>query len=158
MQRVSALAWSHRCGFRRSASAVLCLALLSAVMMSTPLRAAEQLVFLNWSEYIDPELLAEFEAETGVMVKEVYFENDEDRDSVMVRTEGEGYDLAIVDGTTLKLYQQRGWLAPLEPEQIPNLRHIEPRWLTAHEGAEGYAVPYFWGTMGIGYRAGSYTR
>ncbi|MEX1043478.1 MAG: polyamine ABC transporter substrate-binding protein, partial [Acidimicrobiia bacterium] len=38
---------------------------------------AETLNFYNWSEYIDPELIAAFEAETGVDVVESFYESNE---------------------------------------------------------------------------------
>ncbi|MCB1774009.1 MAG: spermidine/putrescine ABC transporter substrate-binding protein, partial [Gammaproteobacteria bacterium] len=42
--------------------------------------------------------------------------------------------------------------APLAVTDIPNLALIHRRWRTAFDAAEQYAVPYFWGTLGIGYR------
>lgn len=112
-----------------------------------------ELVLLNWSEYIDPELVQAFEKQHGVKVREVYYDSDEERDKMMIDSDGEGYDLVLVDGTTLKSYVRRGWIAPLNSEDLPNLRHIERRWRTAHEYAESHAVPYFWGTLGIAYRS-----
>ena len=53
----------------------------------------------------------------------------------------------------LDVYRKRNWLAPLDLEQIPNLKHIDKHWLTAFPAAQGYAAPYFWGTMGIAYRS-----
>jgi spermidine/putrescine transport system substrate-binding protein len=110
------------------------------------------LVLLNWAEYIDPELVEEFEARHGVDVREVYFESDDIRDEMLARTDGRGYDLAIVNGVNLATYRRRGWIQPVDPAAVPNLRHIDPRWAEAFEAAPGYAVPYFWGTLGIGYR------
>jgi len=113
----------------------------------------QELILLNWSDYIDPGLMAEFEERHGARVRQLYFGNDEERDRLLLQTDGRGYDLAIIDGTTLGSYVSRGWVAPLEPDRVPNLRHIDPRWRTAHRSAEDHAVPYFWGTIGIAYRA-----
>ncbi len=109
---------------------------------------------LNWSEYMDPELLDAFEQETGVTVEELYFENDLVRDQMVLQTDGgHGFDLFVLDDLILPFYIERGWLAPLEPELIPNLSNIAPRWQTLGPQFEDYAVPYFWGTLGIAYRA-----
>jgi spermidine/putrescine transport system substrate-binding protein len=110
------------------------------------------LVLLNWSDYLDPDLAATFEKQFNVKLREVYFESDDLRDHMMLETDGKGYDLALVNGISVDVYRKRGWLSPVGEAQIPNLNHIDSRWLDAFPGLEGYAVPYFWGTMGIAYR------
>jgi len=128
---------------------------VGATAVATPAAAAEQreLVLLNWSEYLDPELVEKFEKQYGVKVKEVYYESDEERDKMMIDSDGKGYDLVLVDGTSIKTYVKRGWIAPLSERDLPNTRHIDARWRKAHEYAESHAVPYFWGTLGIAYRS-----
>jgi len=135
--------------------------ILSAVFFSAPVlfasyateAATQELVFLNWADYLDPELIAEFEAKHGIKVKQIYFEHDEARDNILVEADGKGYDLAIVNGGNMSTYRARGWLAPLSETDIPNFKHLDRRWIGAFEAAEGHAMPYFWGTLGIGYRA-----
>ncbi|EBA00522.1 Spermidine/putrescine-binding periplasmic protein [Marinobacter sp. ELB17] len=131
----------------------LCLA-LTLIVLSCPLQASEltELLFLNWSDYMDPQILEEFKQRTGVAVKQTYFESDADRDELLLGTGGRGFDLAIIDGTSIRILAKRGWLEPIDETDIPNLAHIDPRWRTVHEEAEVYSVPYFWGTLGIAYR------
>ena len=117
------------------------------------LAAAEELVFLTWADYIKPELVTEFETEFGVTVKLVVFEVDEARDSLLAKRGSSEYDVMTLDGSMVAGYVRRGWLAPIPKDQIPNLRHLKPSLTKAHEGTEGYVVPYFWGTMGIAYRS-----
>lgn len=111
-----------------------------------------ELVLLNWSEYLDPDLIAKFEQRYNVKFREVYFESDDLRDDMMLETDGRGYDLVLVNGISVDVYRKRGWLSPINAAQAPNLRHIENHWLDAFPGLRAYAVPYFWGTMGIAYR------
>jgi len=127
---------------------------LLGLMLSLPSLAAEstELTFLNWANYMDPEILAEFKQRTGITVKQSYFDSDSARDELLLETEGKGYDLVIVDGSSLRVLAKRGWLEPIKEAEIPNLKHIYPRWRTAQAKAEGYGVPYFWGTAGIAYR------
>ncbi len=125
-------------------------------MFAPPVGAASkppELVLLNWSEYMDPEVLQEFEREHGVRVREVYFDGDDDRDAMMLETEGRGFDLVLVNGALIETYQRRDWIAPIDASLVPNLRHIEPRWRSSYAGAETHAVPLFWGTLGIVYRS-----
>jgi spermidine/putrescine transport system substrate-binding protein len=137
-------------------AALACGALLAFASLTDADAAASEtreLVLLNWADYIDPEVMAEFEQRFDAKVKEVYFDSDQERDRLMVRNDGQGYDLAIIDGMTLDSYRKRSWIAPLDEPGLPNLRHIEPRWRDAHRAAAGHAVPYFWGTLGIAYRS-----
>jgi len=113
----------------------------------------QELVLLNWSEYMDPEVLRAFEREAGVKVREVYFDGDDDRDALMQEREGRGFDLVVVNDVTLQTYVRRDWLAPIDFSRVPNRRHIESRWQSAFEFADTHAMPLFWGTLGIVYRA-----
>lgn len=114
---------------------------------------AVELKVLTWSDYLDPDVVADFEAETGIKLDFTYFETDEGRDDLLIASGGAGYNLIMTNGYSLHLYQQRGWLAPLTQAEVPNLRHIDPRWLQGKQGDAVYGVPYFWGTVGIAYRA-----
>ncbi len=112
----------------------------------------EELEFLTWADYIDPEIVVEFEQETGIHIKFSYYESDDARDVILSSSDGLGYDLAIVNGLMLQSYAKRNWLAPTAVDRMPNITHIDPRWRDAFPAAERYGVPYFWGTLGIAYR------
>ncbi len=124
-----------------------------AVAEASQAPAQKELILLNWSEYMDPDLLTEFEAQTGIRVKEVYYESEEMRDEMLVASEGRGFDLMIASGNTLHSHARRGWLAPVDSRSAPNLGHIDPRWQEAHPQLVGQAAPLFWGTLGIAYRS-----
>ncbi len=107
---------------------------------------------LNWSEYMDPDLLSRFEKETGIHVKEIFFETDETRDELLARTRGKGFDLFVVSGERVDGYVKSGWLAEIQRDSINNLKQIAPRWFDAYPTIKQYAVPLLWGTLGIAYR------
>lgn len=118
-------------------------------------KAAEtkpELVILNWSEYIDPEMVAAFEKQYGAIVRHIYFESDDDRDQILLQTAGSGFDLILANGAVISSYRKRGWIQPLPLKKIPNIKLIEKYWLNSFEPAIGYGIPYFWGTLGIAYR------
>ena len=79
----------------------------SAVAAAQPTR---ELVLLNWSEYMDPELVKKFEMQFNAKVKEVYFESDDLRDDMLLETNAIGYDLAVVNGIVVDSYRKNGWL------------------------------------------------
>lgn len=111
-----------------------------------------ELVILNWSDYLEESLVGAFEMQCHCKVRQVYYENDDHRDELMLAAEGAGYDVIIVNGLMLDTYRKRGWLDAIPGKNVDNLSSIDPRWAKAFEAAPGYAVPYFWGTMGIAYR------
>ena len=111
-----------------------------------------ELVILNWADYIDPEVIADFEAKHLAKVRVVNFEDDDNRDQLLLATNGAGYDLVLVNETHVGLYRSHGWLARLSAAEVPNLKHIDNTWMEKARDANGYAVPYFWGTLGIAYR------
>ncbi len=108
---------------------------------------------LTWSDYLDPELVAAFEADSGYKLRFTYFESDETRDDYLIRNDGRGYDLILSNGYALDIYRQRGWLQPVTAAQVPNFKHIDKQWLQAPDAAAQFGVPYFWGTLGIAYRS-----
>lgn len=112
----------------------------------------EELVLLIWSDYLDPDLIKEFERKYKVNVKQVYYESDELKDEMLLASDGKGYDIVLGSGISIIPYLKRNWITPLNSQNIPNLKHIDQRWLNAHPEISGHAVPYLWGTLGIAYR------
>ena len=117
-----------------------------------PVQSSRELTFLTWPDYMDPELVARFEQEHDVKVRTVYFEGDDHRNDLLIASDGTGYDVIMLNDIEIANYRQRGWLGSLTEQEVPNLRHVDPRWRKAYPGTEGYAVPVLWGTFGIGYR------
>jgi len=129
----------------------LCFVWLGAAVAERQ-QAGPELRFLNRSEYMDPELLREFEGRFGAKVTVIHFESDEMRDDLLLETDGEGYDVILSGGISLRAYRRRGWLARFGQAQVANLKHLDRRWFDLFPESRGYAAPYFWGTTGIGYR------
>lgn len=133
---------------------VACLSLVFSICSAGFAQSeTRELVLLNWSEYMDPELIAKFEKQFNVDINEVYYESDDLRDAMLLETDARGYDLAVVNDLAVDVYRMQGWLAPVDMNNVPNLKHIEDRWLDAFSGVRGFAIPHFWGTLGIAYRS-----
>ncbi len=71
----------------------------------------QELVFFNWSEHLDSGLVKEFKAQHNIKLKEVFCESNDERDTLLIDSNGEGFDLAIVNGAMLSMYEHRDWLA-----------------------------------------------
>ncbi len=114
--------------------------------------AERTLTILNWSEYLDPELVQRFEQKYRVKVSEVFYGSDEQRSDLLLQNNADGYDLILSSGVDLQNYINRGWIAKLDNNKLLFLEQLSPKWRSAFPGAVEYAIPYFWGTVGIVYR------
>nr|WP_067290088.1 spermidine/putrescine ABC transporter substrate-binding protein [Marinobacterium profundum] len=137
----------------RRCFALLCALCTSLLLAPYSLAEPRQLVILNWSDYVDPELVVEFEKLHDAKVSSVFYSSDDHRTEMLLENNGQGYDLILVSGIDLRLYAKRGWLAPLDQARIPSISQIDPRWANAFDDAAAYGIPYFWGTTGIIYRS-----
>jgi spermidine/putrescine transport system substrate-binding protein len=107
---------------------------------------------LTWSEYMEPSIPAEFERRFHAKVQFTYFEADDDRNNLLASRGGQGHDVVLINELYIESYIEHNWLSEIDRAQVPNLRHLDSRWLHRRPGRELYGVPYFWGTEGIGYR------
>jgi len=110
------------------------------------------LTLFTWDDYVDPGVIQAFEEQNDAKVRLVRFLTEDERQKTMALTSGQGFDLMVVSGVYIASYAKRGWQAELEPARLDNARYLEERWRNAFDGAARYAVPYFWGTLGIAYR------
>lgn len=114
-------------------------------------RLASELYFFNWSEYINPELLEEFEQEYGVRVIVDVYDSNETM-LPRIRAGNSGYDIVAPSDYAVKIMLQDGLLAELDKSLLPNMQYLNPNNLDAYFDPENvYSVPYFWGTTGIAY-------
>ena len=146
---------SHYKSLRNSTTQFLSLTIFIFGFLISPANASEppkELVILNWSEYMLPEMIEAFEKEHNASVKEVYFESDDARDQILLQTRGHGFDLILANGAVMDTYRKRNWLQPIDLNSIPNSKHIESIWINSFISAKNYGIPYFWGTLGIAYR------
>ncbi len=132
---------------------IMALSFFNFAAWSAEVQKNQELVLLNWTDYMPPALLKEFTEQYQIPVKEVFFESDQARTEMLLRSKGKGYDVMLVVGMDVANYRKRDWLEPISEQQVPNLKHADPRWLNAFEQApKGYTVPYLWGSVGILYR------
>ncbi|MFW8593737.1 polyamine ABC transporter substrate-binding protein [Cribrihabitans neustonicus] len=114
--------------------------------------AAEEVRVYNWSDYIDEDLLAKFEEDTGIELIYDVFDSNEVLETKMLAG-GSGYDVVVPSGTFLQRQIAAGAFQKLDMEKLPNHEHmwdlIEKRTAQYDPGNE-YSINYMWGTTGIG--------
>lgn len=128
-----------------------------ALLMTTSIiaeRRQETLVIANWADYIDPELLEEFEATTGIRVIMTHFSSDEEM-MAKVSFGKPGIDLAMATPVSIEILKKNGLILPFDGERIPNLRFIDPAFRHLPSDPSGrFFVPYAYGLNGILYNTG----
>jgi spermidine/putrescine-binding protein len=112
---------------------------------------AEELHLYNWSEYIDPEIFDEFEAEFGVKVTEDTFSSNEDL-LAKLQAGATGYDIIVPSDYMVKIMTELDLLAEINYDNIPNFANIDEKFRDPpYDPGNKYSIPYQWGTTGIGY-------
>ncbi len=126
--------------------------LLVLVMSVGTLWARETLNIFNWSEYMPDSILRDFEAEFNIeVVYDTYGSNEEMLAKLMAGGLGQ-YDLAVPSDYMVDVMIAEGVLEEIDLSQIPNLSHIDPKYLnTPYDPENRYSLPYMWGTTGIAY-------
>ena len=109
------------------------------------------LTVYNWGEYIDPDLIDQFEEETGI---KVIYETFDTNEGMMSKIEqgGTSYDISVPSEYMIEMMTEKDLLLPIDYSKIPNIEHIDPYFLDLpFDPSNEYSVPYFWGTVGIAF-------
>lgn len=135
------------------------LATLAAVAVVASAATAEEVRVYNWSAYIDEDLLAKFEAETGIELIYDVFDSNEVLETKMLAG-GSGYDVVVPSGTFLQRQIGVGAFQPLDFTKLPNAVNmwdaIKDR-TAQYDPGNRYSINYMWGTTGLGVNVGKVT-
>jgi putrescine transport system substrate-binding protein len=110
----------------------------------------------NWSDYIDPDVIEAFQAETGITVSYDVFDSNEVLETKLL-TGNSGYDVVVPSAYFLERQIQAGVFRKLDRSLLPNLANLDPGLqarIAAHDPGNEHGVIYMWGTTGIGFDAG----
>jgi putrescine transport system substrate-binding protein len=133
----------------------LLVVLVLGLVASLPVRAEEKLLNIyNWSDYIAPDTVKNFEASTGIKVNYDVYDSNEVLEAKLEAGHS-GYDVVV---PTAMPYLAReaaaGVFLPIDKAKLQNYGDLDPQILAAAAHADPgnkYGVPYMWGTTGIGY-------
>ena len=105
--------------------------------------------FYNWTEYIDPELVSQFETEYGVDVVEDFYDSNE---AMLAKLQsGAVYDLIVPSDYMVAIMIDEGLLAEVQKDAVPNVSNLDPFFADpAYDPGGVYSVAYQWGTTGLG--------
>ena len=113
---------------------------------------AQTLYVYNWSEYMDPDIIRDFEKKYDVKVSESYFNSNPELFAKLRSGGVRQYDVVIPSSYYVARLAESNLLQPLDKAQLPNLKNLEPRFANPdYDPDNTYSVPYQWGDTGIVY-------
>ena len=107
----------------------------------------------NWSDYIAEDTNSSFEKKTGIKVTYDVFDSNEVLETKLLAG-ASGYDVVVPTLNFLGRQIQAGVFLPLDKSKIPNYANLDTeamKRLESQDPGNKYAIPYMWGTTGIGY-------
>ncbi len=126
------------------------LSITALLLASTGLAQAEGVLQLyNWGDYTSPELLAKFEAETGVKVTVTDYDSN---DTALAKVEagGHGFDLVVPSANYVPIWAEKGLITELDLARIPNHANIAPEWVDVpYDPGRKFSIPWQWGVTGV---------
>ena len=135
---------------------LICLMLLPCLPVTAE-AAANEITVYNWGQYISDgsdgylDVIAEFEAETGIHVNYLTFDSNESL-YTKLKTGGSTYDVIIPSDYMVGRLINEGMLEKLDFSNIPNCQYVDEAFKNqAFDPNNEYSVPYTWGNVGIIY-------
>jgi putrescine transport system substrate-binding protein len=138
----------------RVAAAAICLWLGMSCAV-----AADRAKVLNiyaWAEYFPTDLIAKFQAETGIHVNYSVLDSPETAETIL-SVGNSNYDIVTMNAAPeLAREIPKGFWKKLDQASIPNARNADPQimqLLKSVDPGNQYAVPWMWGTTGLIYNS-----
>jgi spermidine/putrescine transport system substrate-binding protein len=108
----------------------------------------------NWSDYIDPAMIARFEGERGVRVRYATYEGNDEMLAKAI-TGNSGWDVVFPTHTRFAPMVRNGLLARIDHRRLPSLGNLDaqfqrPVW----DPSLDWCVPYLWNATGIAFNRG----
>lgn len=120
---------------------------------AAPPSASGELRVLVWRRVLPGEIVAGFEADTGIKVVVQSYDSLEELEA-LASGGGLTHDLVLTSGIGLKRLADAGLLSTLSPDRLANARNLDPAVTTraAHYDPENhFGVVAAWGTLGLAF-------
>jgi spermidine/putrescine transport system substrate-binding protein len=112
-----------------------------------------RLAIYNWSDYVAPDTIPNFEREFGVRVTYDVYESNEELLAKLLAG-AHGYDLVFPSSYALSVLVATGLAAPVHRAYLTNWGNVAPLFLNPDfDPGNAHSVPWQWGITGLAYRA-----
>jgi len=103
----------------------------------------------NWTDYIDPDQLKAFTAETGIKVVLDTYDSNETM-LAKLQAGATGYDVVVPSDYMVAQMIQLNLLQKVDVASFPNGKNIKPNMLSVYwDKGRQYSAPWMYGTTGI---------
>jgi len=114
----------------------------------------KSITLFNWSDYMSPQCLRDFEKEYGVKVRETYYDGNEAL-YAKLSAGATGYDVILPTDMWVTILSRSGLIQPLDMDHIPNFKYVtDPVFQKPvfddpdKQDGKKFSVPYMFGTTG----------
>ncbi len=125
-----------------------------ALIAASAVAQTNQVNVYNWSDYIAEDAVANFTKATGIKVNYSVYDSNEILDAKL-RAGKSGYDVVVPSASPFLVRQiPAGLYQKLDRTKLTNYANLDPaimKQLAKYDPGNQYAVPWMWGTTGIGY-------
>ncbi|UVL08843.1 polyamine ABC transporter substrate-binding protein [Pseudomonas rhodesiae] len=139
-------------GLKNAGKTLLALSLMGA--MAGAAQADDKVLHVyNWSDYIAPDTIANFEKESGIKVVYDVFDSNETLEAKLLAGKS-GYDIVVPSNNFLAKQIKAGVYQELDKSKLSNYDNLNKSLLKAVSVSDPdnkHAFPYMWGSIGIGY-------
>ncbi|MDR2461405.1 MAG: spermidine/putrescine ABC transporter substrate-binding protein [Deltaproteobacteria bacterium] len=116
-------------------------------------RERELNIFI-WSEYIDLDIIADFEKKFNARIRMDYYESNEEMIAKLQTGRKGVYDIIVPSTYFVPTLINQDLIQALDYSRIPNIVNIDPEYRNLDVDPENkYTVPYQWGTSALVVRA-----
>jgi putrescine transport system substrate-binding protein len=108
----------------------------------------------NWSDYIAEDQLKAFEKDTRIKVNYTTYDSNEILEAKL-RAGRSGYDIVVPTASPFFVRQlSAGLYQPIDKAKLKNWKNLDPAIMASlakYDPGNAHAIPWMWGTTGIGY-------
>ncbi|MBA5764508.1 extracellular solute-binding protein [Vibrio sp. 404] len=101
-----------------------------------------------WEDTLSDRVIQQWQAQTGTTIHITYFDNSDDRDTLLTVNKDLPFDILILDNVAANIYGKLGEL--VDVSDLHNRQNNHQRW---NRACGDHGQPYFWGSVGIVYRS-----
>lgn len=107
----------------------------------------------NWSDYVAPDTIANFEREYGIEVNYDVYDSSEIVDAKLLAGNS-GYDVVFHSHQFASRLTPLGIFRKLDYSRLENIHYLNEKLvekISMYDSVDGYSVPYLWGSTGFAY-------
>lgn len=129
------------------------LLLLVVLSLGSCSKSTPMLYIFNWSDYINPDLIKEFETANNCRIKYSTYDSNENM-LTKIKSARESFDIVFPSGDHVNILRESGMLQELDISKLANYKNLDPALLeiaASFDEGNKYSIPYFWGLTGLMY-------